>query len=79
MAATPKGGFFYTELAYIDEDGNGVYYREGAFNSDETIPTAATGLTDTASGSFVIRPDNGKVYFYNRPGDAWVEQFSFQS
>ena len=78
MAATPKGGFFYTELAYIDEDGNGVYYREGAFNSDETKPLAAD-LPDTASGSIIVEPDTGKVFFYNRPGDAWVEQFGFQS
>lgn len=76
--ATPTGGFFYSSLAYIDEDGNGVYRREGAFNSTETKPLAAA-LPDTASGSIVIEPDTGKVFFYNRPGDAWVEQFSFQS
>ena len=76
--ATPTGGFFFSKLAYIDEDGKPVIYREGAFNSTETKPLAVA-LPDTASGSIVIEPDTGKVFFYNRPGDAWVEQFSFQS
>lgn len=76
--ATPTGGFFYTKLAYIDEDGKPVIYREGAFNSGETKPLAAD-LPDTASGSIIVEPDTGKVFLYNKPGDAWVEQFSLQS
>lgn len=78
MAATKKGGFFLVKFAYADEDGIPVMYREGAFNSAETKPLAAA-VPDTASGSIIVEPDTGKVYFYNRPGDAWVEQFSFQS
>lgn len=77
--ATPTGGFFHSELAYVDEDGNGVYYREGGFNHDETKPKASTGMTDLASMSIIVEPDTGKVFFYNRPGDAWVEQFAFQA
>ena len=76
MAKT--GGFYYSKLAYVDEDDKGVYYREGAFNNDETKPLYAT-LPDTASGSIIVEPDTGDVYFYNRPGDAWVKQFGFQS
>lgn len=78
MAAVKTGGFFYSKLAYVDEDSNGVYYREGAFNSTETKPLAAA-MPDLASGSIIVEPDTGKVFFYNRPGDAWVEQFAFQA
>lgn len=76
--ATPTGGFFHSELAYVDEDGNGVYHREGGFNSGETKPTAATGMTDLASMSIIVEPDTGTVFFYDRPGDSWEPQFSFQ-
>ena len=76
--ATAKGGFFFSRLAYVDEDGKPVMYREGAFNSSETKPLAVD-LPNTASGSTIVEPDTGKVFFYNRPGDAWVEQFSFQT
>lgn len=77
MAAAKIGGFYLSKLAYIDEDGNGVYYREGAFNSTETKPLAAA-VPDTASGSIIVEPDTGNVFLYNRPGDAWVAQFSLQ-
>lgn len=72
------GGFYLSKLAYTDEDGKGIYYREGAFNSNETKPLEAT-MGDLASGSIIVEPDTGKVFFYNRPGDTWVEQFSFKS
>lgn len=78
MAAAKTGGFFFSKLAYTDEDNNGVFYREGAFNSTETKPLAAA-MPDLASGSIIVEPDTGKVFFYNRPGDAWVEQFAFQA
>lgn len=78
MAAAKTGGFFFTKLAYVDADGLPVIYREGSFNSTETKPLAAA-LPDTASGSIIVEPDTGKVFFYNRPGDAWVEQFAFQA
>ena len=71
------GGFFFTKLASI-EDGKTVFYKEGAFNSTETKPTG-TAAENIASGSIIVEPDTGKVFFYNRPGDAWVEQFSFKS
>ena len=77
--ATPTGGFTYSRLAYVDEDGNGVYYREGGFNSGETKPKASTGMTDLASLSIIVEPDSGKVFFYDRPTDDWYEQFAFQS
>ena len=76
--ATPKGGFFRSELAYIDEDGNGVYYREGAFNSDETKPTAATGMPELASGSTIYEPDTGNEFAYNRPADEWEPKASMK-
>lgn len=76
MAKT--GGFYYSKLASIDSDGNPINYYEGAFNSTETKPTGAAA-SDIASGSIIVEPDTGKVFFYNRPGDAWVEQFSFKS
>ena len=75
--ATPTGGFYLSKLAYTDEDGKGIYYREGAFNSDETKPLAAT-MGDLASGSIIVEPDTGTVYIYDRPGDQWVAQFSLQ-
>lgn len=76
MAAT--GGFFFTNLAYIDENNKAVLYKEGAFSSTESKPTG-TAAADIASGSIIVEPDTGKVFFYDKKAGNWVEQFSFKS
>ena len=76
--ATPKGGFYHSELAYIDEDGNGVFVRNGAFNSNEAKPRAATGVPDLASGSTIYEPDTGNEFAYNRPADEWEPKAPMQ-
>ena len=67
------GGFFTVKPVKL-ADGTIINYKEGAFSHDETKPTGA----DIANGSIIIEPDTGKVFFYNRASDTWVEQFSFQ-
>lgn len=75
--ATPRGEFYYSQLAYIDEDGTPIFHREGGFNSGETIPVAPE-CPDLASMSVNVAPDTGEVSFYDRPTNTWVPQFSFQ-
>lgn len=72
------GGFFYSSTVNLLADGSVVSYKEGAFTSDETKPTG-TAAADIASGSIIVEPDTGSVFFYDRTNDEWVEQFSFQS
>lgn len=67
------GGFFHSSPVKL-ADGTIVNYKEGSFNSSETKPTGA----DIASGSIIVEPDTGSVFFYDDVNDEWVEQFSFQ-
>lgn len=64
--------FIYERLAYITPEGKDVYYREGAFNSDETLPTG-TDADDLAEGSLNLEPDTGKVSVYDKASDEWNE------
>lgn len=70
------GSFNFARVVY-NGSGSHIYYKEGAFNSTETKPTG-DAAAEIASGSIIVEPDTGKVYFYDRPNDEWVEQFSFQ-
>lgn len=59
------------------EDGKEILYVEGACDSTETKPTGAD-VEQYADGSILVESNTGKVFFYNKKSDSWVEQFSFQ-
>lgn len=64
--------FIQNRNAAVDYEGNTLV--EIACLSTDTKPTGAF-----LSGSTCTEVDTGKVFFYNRAGAAWVEQFSLQS
>ena len=64
--------FIQNRNAAVDYEGNA--YVEIACLSTDTKPTG-----NFLTGSILTEVNTGKVYFYNRAGAAWVEQFSFQS
>lgn len=70
------GSFNYSRIVNLGNGKRGIY-AEGAFNSSETKPTG-DAAADLVSGSIIVEPDTGKVFFYDKPNDEWVEQFSFQ-
>ena len=51
----------------------GVIYKEIAFDSNETLPTA-----DIAEGSLAVATDTGGIYLFNETSGDWVLQFSLQ-
>lgn len=54
-------------------DYAGNVYVEISGLSTDTKPTG-----NFLTGSIFLETNTGKVFFYNRAGSAWVEQFSFQ-
>lgn len=49
------------------------WWFEGYCDSTETKPTQ-----DIAEGSTLTETDTGKVFFFNKRSNAWIEQFSLQ-
>ena len=64
--------FIQNRNAAVDFEGNALV--EIACLSTDEKPTGAF-----LSGSTCTEVDTGKVFFYDREGEDWVEQFSLQS